>query len=150
MKQLEAEAAEKTRIEREGLVALSLNIADLFATRTSVSAKFGGAVGDLRGVEVAINLETPLMSDALMHELNPMTVTIGQLTNLPSPLIQSEMMEQTYAEYTAHETSITHAIAFSFAGIEQEGACVCAVSVSGQAINKDPHTPTHKTYRLGP
>ena len=72
-------------------------MADLFSSRSGVSAKFGRAIADLRGLEVSIDLETPLMSDALMQELNPMTVTIGQLTNLPCPLIRSEMTDQMYA-----------------------------------------------------
>ena len=44
-----AEAAEKARVEREGLVLLRLKMADLFAKRDSISAKMDTSTDNIRG-----------------------------------------------------------------------------------------------------
>ena len=49
IRQMEAEAAERVRVEREGVVVLRLRMADLFAKRDSITAKMDGPVGNIKG-----------------------------------------------------------------------------------------------------
>ena len=44
-----AEAAEKARVEREGIVLLKLKMADLFAKRDSISANMEASTDNIRG-----------------------------------------------------------------------------------------------------
>lgn len=56
IRQMEAEAAERVRVEREGLVVLRLRMADLFAKRDIITTKMDGPIDNLRGtVHVYIN-----------------------------------------------------------------------------------------------
>ena len=48
MRQLETEAAEKNRIEREGLVVLRLKMANLFAKQESILAQMSNPVGNIK------------------------------------------------------------------------------------------------------
>ena len=51
MHQLEAEAAEKVRVEREGLVVLRLRMADLFAKRDSIVTKMDSPIANIKGTQ---------------------------------------------------------------------------------------------------
>ncbi len=53
------------------------------------------AVRNLKGFELEVSLETPLMPEPLLRELNPMTVTVCRATGLPPlPLSQAELQER--------------------------------------------------------
>ncbi len=77
------------RIEKEGLIILSINFADLFAGRDHVKAKIRKGVGNVKDLEVCLSLATPLMSEKQRKKLNPMEFIIGQASNLP-PYIGNE------------------------------------------------------------
>ena len=49
IRQMEAEAAERMRIEREGVIMLRLRMADLFAKRDSITAKMDGPIANIKG-----------------------------------------------------------------------------------------------------
>ena len=49
IRQLEAEAAERDRVEREGVVVLRLRMADLFAEQDSIVSKLDTPVANIRG-----------------------------------------------------------------------------------------------------
>ena len=49
VRRLEAEAAEQARVAGEGVAVLRLQMLDLFAKRTSISAAIEQAVKDLKG-----------------------------------------------------------------------------------------------------
>ncbi|CAI8036981.1 Uncharacterized protein FLJ43738 [Geodia barretti] len=84
-RRMAAEAAEKARVEREGLVLLRLKMADLFAKRDSISAKMDTSTDNIRVFEVSVSLESPLMSDAHRRTLNPTVITVHRAINLPPP-----------------------------------------------------------------
>lgn len=95
LKQLQMEAAEQARIDREGIAMLEIKMADLFAVgKESVSADLEKGVGILKAFEVSVNLESPLLSEELSRALNPMTITVCKATNLPPPPLPPEEMEK--------------------------------------------------------
>ena len=49
--QLEAEVAEKVKVEREGLVVLRLRMADLFAKRDSIVTRMDSPIANIRGTQ---------------------------------------------------------------------------------------------------
>ena len=83
LKQLQAEAAEKARIDKEGIAMLSIKLSDLFAGRKSVTARMATPVANLKEFEVELSLESPLMPEALQRFLNPVTISVANVVNLP-------------------------------------------------------------------
>ena len=69
---------------------LSLKLADLFASRDNISAKLQEGVATLCGLEIHLNLDTPLMSDEQRRALNPMTFTVSRVSNIPVPISQEK------------------------------------------------------------
>ena len=49
-RRMAAEAAERARVEREGLVVLKLKMADLFANRDTIATKMAGPTENIRGL----------------------------------------------------------------------------------------------------
>ena len=49
IRQMEAEAAERMRVEKEGVVVLRLRMADLFAKRDSITARMDGQIDNIKG-----------------------------------------------------------------------------------------------------
>ena len=49
-RRMAAEAAERARVEREGLVVLKLKMADLFANRDTIVTKMAGPTENIRGL----------------------------------------------------------------------------------------------------
>lgn len=49
VRQMEAEAAERARVEREGVVVLRLRMADLFGKRDIIATKLNSPTDDIRG-----------------------------------------------------------------------------------------------------
>ena len=49
LRRLEAEAAEKARLEREGVVVLRLKMADLFAKQDSIKTKLDSPIDNIKG-----------------------------------------------------------------------------------------------------
>lgn len=102
LRQMEAEAAERARIEKEGVVVLRLKMADLFAKRDSIATKMTSPTDNIRGTntseqyvlsspsfiyaafEVGVRLTSPLMPDSLLRDLNPTVLTVQQATDLPT------------------------------------------------------------------
>lgn len=80
MKQLQDEANEKERINREGLVVLSIKMADLFGDENKVKVCLSDSIDDLKYFEVSVCLETSLMSEEQRCILNPMTIIIKDCT----------------------------------------------------------------------
>lgn len=87
LKQLQVETVEKTRIDKEGIAVLSIKLSDLFAGRTSVTAKMTTPSANLKEFQVELSLESLLMSDAHQRLLNPVNITVEGVANLP-PLLE--------------------------------------------------------------
>lgn len=83
LRQLQMEAEETLRIEKEGLVVLSVNFADLFASHDSVWARLDKPVANVKDLDICLSLATPLMSEKQCKLLNPMEFIVGQALNLP-------------------------------------------------------------------
>ena len=49
IRQMEAEAAERARVEREGVVVLRLKMADLFAKQDFIIAKMDTPIDNIKG-----------------------------------------------------------------------------------------------------
>ena len=71
------------RVEKEGLIVLSMKFTNLFGSQDSISAKITDAVGNVKDLDVSLSLDTPLMSEKQRRQLNPMEFIIQQATNLP-------------------------------------------------------------------
>lgn len=95
------------------MVVLSIKLADLFASHTSVTAALKEGVANLKDFEISLCLETPLMSEEQRRALNPMTVTVKQCHNLP-PLSLTEY-NPAYVSYQFYDKSkvFTHGLTFS-------------------------------------
>ena len=113
LQQLQLEAAEKARIDKEGVVVLSIKLADLFASHTSVTTSLKEGVANLKDFEISLCLETPLMSEEQRQALNPMTVTVKQCHNLP-PLSLAEY-NPAYVSYQFYDKPkvCTHGLPYS-------------------------------------
>lgn len=86
LKQLQTEAIEQARLEKEGMAVLEIKMANLFAVGgETVSVELGKSVNNLKKFEVSVNLDGPLMSEELSRTLNPMTITVCKASNLPPP-----------------------------------------------------------------
>ena len=64
LRRLEAEAAEKARLEREGVVVLRLKMADLFAKRDSIKTKLDSPIDNIKGT---VHVQCMLMYTSCIH-----------------------------------------------------------------------------------
>ena len=81
--------------ERNGVVVLSLCMANLFANKKSLSVEITEPVQTLVNCRLTISLKSPLMSEKLLRELNPMTITVLSANNLPDiPVGYDELQEK--------------------------------------------------------
>ena len=87
MRQLQAEAEESKRIEKEGLIALSMKVADLFGSQDTISTNVSKGVADIKYLEISLCLDTPLMSEKQRRRLNPVEFTVGRATGLQESAI---------------------------------------------------------------
>ena len=92
LRQREAEAAEKAREEREGVVLLRLPLAELFAKHGLITTQLDAPVKDIKGLEVTVSMATPLMPERLLRELNPLTITVTKATGLPDKPVSQEQL----------------------------------------------------------
>ena len=89
--------AERAREESEknGIVVLSLCMANLFANKKSLSIEMTEPIQNLVNCRLTISLKSPLMPEKLRRELNPMTITILSANNLPNiPTDYNELQEK--------------------------------------------------------
>lgn len=89
--------AERAREESEknGIVVLSLCMANLFANKKSLSIEMTEPIQNLVNCCLTISLKSPLMPEKLRRELNPMTITILSANNLPNiPTDYNELQEK--------------------------------------------------------
>lgn len=89
--------AERAREESEknGIVVLSLSMANLFANKKSLSVETTEPIQNLVNCRLTISLKSPLMPEKLRRELNPMTITILSANHLPDiPVGYSELQEK--------------------------------------------------------
>ncbi|XP_065909362.1 uncharacterized protein [Dysidea avara] len=89
--------AERAREEQErnGIVVLSLCMANLFANQKSLTVKMPGPKQNLLNCRLTLILKSPLMPEQLRRELNPMTITILSANNLPNtPNSYEELQEK--------------------------------------------------------
>ena len=81
--------------ERNGIVVLSLCMANLFANKKSLSVEMTEPTQNLINCRLTIALKSPLMPERLRRELNPMTITVLSANNLPDlPVGYSELQEK--------------------------------------------------------
>ena len=81
--------------ERNGIVVLSLCMANLFANKKSLSIEMTEPIQNLVNCRLTISLKSPLMSEKLRRELNPMTITVLSAHNLPDiPTGYTELQEK--------------------------------------------------------
>ena len=81
--------------ERNGIVVLSLCMANLFANKKSLSIEMTEPIQNLVNCRLTISLKSPLMSERLQRELNPMTITVISAHNLPDiPTGYAELQEK--------------------------------------------------------
>ena len=81
--------------ERNGIIVLSLCMANLFANKKSLSVEMTEPVQNLVNCRLTISLKSPLMSERLRRELNPMTITVLSAHNLPDiPTGYNELQEK--------------------------------------------------------
>lgn len=89
--------AERAREESEknGIVVLSLCMANLFANKKSLTVEMTEPTQNLISCRLTISLKSPLMPEKLRRELNPITITVLSANNLPSvPIGYSELQEK--------------------------------------------------------
>lgn len=81
--------------ERNGIVVLSVCMANLFANKKSLSVEMTEPIQSLVNCRLTISLKSPLMPEKLRRELNPMTITILSANNLPDvPTDYNELQEK--------------------------------------------------------
>ena len=81
--------------ERNGIVVLSLCMANLFANKKALSIEITEPIQSLINCRLTISLKSPLMSEKLRRELNPLTITVLSAHNLPDiPTGYTELQEK--------------------------------------------------------
>ena len=96
LKLREAEAAEKAREEKEGVVLLRLPLAELFAKQGVITTQLDSPVKNIKGLEVTVSVATPLMPEQILRELNPLTITVTKATGLPDKPVSQEELKDKY------------------------------------------------------
>ena len=77
-------AAELDYIKKNGVTHVKLRMKILFTGVSQLAARMDRSLSTLDDCLVSINLENSLMSDRQMKELNPITIRLSKLTNMPN------------------------------------------------------------------
>lgn len=90
-RQLDAEEAERLRIDKEGLIVLKIKMSDLFSKQGSASTCMESPVEDLKRLELHVSTSKSLPAH-LLRDLKPITLTVEKIAHLPdTPLSHQEL-----------------------------------------------------------
>lgn len=94
LKQLDVDEAERTRIDKEGLVVLRVNLSCLFSKDGFGRATMQSPMDYLKVFEIYVSTSAPLPKH-LTKDLKPMTLTVEKASRLPTtPLTHKELRER--------------------------------------------------------
>jgi len=82
--------------ERNGMVVLSLCMANLFASQKSLTVEMPVPKQNLFNCRVTLTLKSALMPEQLRRELNPLTITVLSASNLPNTPNSYEELQEKY------------------------------------------------------
>jgi hypothetical protein len=104
IKRKQEDAHAKAQMDKEGFIQLSIKLADLFASRDSLTVSVKDENSEMKYFEISMHFETPLMSDWQRQLLNPMTFTVNSCSSLPFlPPEETEKYNPVHVSYKFYE-----------------------------------------------
>jgi hypothetical protein len=96
-------AAELEYIKKNGVAQVKLKMKVLFSGESYLGARINDPISTLEDCIISINLENSLMSENQLYELNPLTIKIEKLTNMPQkPVSLSDLKEKCFPVYCSY------------------------------------------------
>jgi hypothetical protein len=101
---------ELEEIKKNGIRSIKLKMKTLFAGYKTVTMRLDNACSSIDDVFLTINVENTLMSDAQLELLNPFTIKIEKITDMPSEPIPFELLrercEPVYCSYSFFKEAV--------------------------------------------
>ena len=96
-------AAEMDFIKKNGIARIKLKMKILFSGESYLGARIVEPVSTIEDCIICVNLENSLMSDNQLYDLNPLTIKVEKLTNMPKkPISYAELKETCMPVYCSY------------------------------------------------
>ncbi len=97
-------AAEQDYIKKNGVARLQLRMKILFSGESYIAARITETTPTIGDCILSVQLENSLMSDDQLYDLNPMTIKVEKLTNMPNkPVPFNELKENCLPVYCSYQ-----------------------------------------------
>lgn len=96
-------AAEMEYVKKNGTAQVKLKMKVLFSGETYLGARINEPISTVEDCIISINLENNLMSENQLYDLNPLTIKVEKLTNMPQkPINYQELKERCFPVYCSY------------------------------------------------
>lgn len=96
-------AAEMEYVKKNGTAQVKLKMKVLFSGESYLGARISEPISTVEDCIISINLENSLMSENQLYDLNPLTIKIEKLTNMPQkPVNFPELKERCFPVYCSY------------------------------------------------